>query len=40
MKAAGLDTGQIFKALGTEAAPALLPLLNNLEKTEQLLEKA
>ena len=38
MKAAGLDTGQIFKALGTEAAPALLPLLNNLEKLEQLLE--
>ena len=38
MKAAGLDTGQIFKALGTEAAPALLPLLNNLDKTEQLLE--
>ena len=37
MVAAGLDTGQIFKALGTEAGPALLPLLNNLEKTEQLL---
>ena len=37
LKDAGLDTGQIFKALGTEAAPALLPLLNNLEKTEQLL---
>lgn len=38
LKDAGLDTGQIFKALGTEAAPALLPLLNNLEKTEELLK--
>ena len=38
MKEAGLDTGQIFKALGTEAAPALLPLLNNLERTEELLQ--
>ena len=35
---AGLDTGEIFKALGTEAAPALLPVLNNLEKYEELLE--
>ena len=38
LKAAGLDTGQIFKALGTEAAPALLPVLNNLERYEELLE--
>ena len=38
LQAAGLDTGQIFKALGTEAAPALLPVLNNLEKYEELLE--
>ena len=37
LQAAGLDTGQIFKALGTEAAPALLPVLNNLEKYEELL---
>ena len=37
MKEAGLDTGQIFKALGTEAAPALLPLLNNLDRTDELL---
>ena len=35
---AGLDTGQIFKALGTEAAPALLPLINNLERTKELVE--
>ena len=28
-KLQGLDTGQIFKALGTEAGPALLPVLNN-----------
>ena len=32
IKASGADTGAIFKALGTEAAPALLPVLNNLEK--------
>jgi len=38
LEAAGLDTGQIFKALGTEAAPALLPVLNNLEKFEELLK--
>jgi len=38
LEAAGLDTGQIFKALGTEAGPALLPVLNNLEKFEELLE--
>ena len=37
LQAAGLDTGQIFKALGTEAGPALLPVLNNLEKFEELL---
>ena len=34
----GLDTGQIFKALGTEAGPALLPVIQNLEKYEQLIE--
>ena len=28
LEKAGLDTGQIFKALGTESAPALLPVLN------------
>ena len=38
LEGAGLDTGQIFKALGTEAAPALLPVLNNLERYEELLE--
>ena len=38
LKDAGLDTGQIFKALGTEAGPALLPVLNNLEKYQQLVE--
>jgi len=36
--AAGLDTGQLFKAFGTEAGPALLPVLQNLEKFEELLE--
>ena len=36
---AGLDTGQILKALGTEAGPALLPVLNNLDKFNELLEK-
>ena len=34
-----LDTGQIFKALGTEAGPALLPVINNLEKFEELIKK-
>ena len=34
IKASGADTGVIFKALGTEAAPALLPLLNNLDKAK------
>ena len=38
IKASGADTGVIFKALGTEAAPALLPLLNNLDKAKELLE--
>jgi len=38
LKAAGLDTGQIFQALGTEAAPALLPIINNLERYEELIE--
>ena len=28
----GLDVGKIFKALGAEAGPALLPVLNNLEE--------
>ena len=35
---AGLDTGQLFKAFGTEAGPALLPVLQNLEKFEELLK--
>ena len=38
IKATGADTGQIFKALGTEAAPALLPVLNNLDRANELLE--
>ena len=37
-KLEGLDTGQVFKALGSEAAPALLPVLQNLEKFEELLK--
>ena len=37
-KLEGLDTGQIFKALGTEAGPALLPVIQNLEKYEELLK--
>ena len=37
-KLKGLDTGTIFKALGTEAGPALLPILNNLERFEELIE--
>ena len=35
----GADVGVIFKALGTESAPALLPVLNNLTKAEELLQK-
>lgn len=38
IQASGADTGVIFKALGTEAAPALLPVLNNLAKANELLE--
>ena len=38
IQASGADTGVIFKALGTEAAPALLPVLNNLTKANELLE--
>ena len=37
-KLQGLDTGQILKALGTEAGPALLPVIQNLERFEELLE--
>ena len=33
-----LDTGTILKALGTEAGPALLPVVNNLKKAEELLK--
>ena len=36
IQAAG-DTGQLFKAFGNEAAPAILPVLGNLEKFEELL---
>jgi len=36
-KLEGLDTGTIFKALGTEAGPALLPVIQNLEKYEELV---
>ena len=36
-KLEGLDTGQILKALGTEAGPALLPVIQNLERFEELL---
>ena len=37
-KLEGLDTGTIFKALGTESAPALLPILNDLERYEELIK--
>ena len=37
-KLEGLDTGQIFKALGTEAGPALLPIIQNLERYEELIK--
>ena len=37
-KLENLDVGQVFKALGTEAAPALLPVLNNLEEYERLIK--
>ena len=37
-KLEGLDTGTLFKALGTESGPALLPVLQNLERFEELLE--
>ena len=33
-----LDVGQIFKALGAEAGPALLPVLNNLKEYERLIK--
>jgi TP901 family phage tail tape measure protein len=36
-KLEGLDTGKLFKALGTEAGPALIPVIENLEKYEQLI---
>ena len=36
-KLQGLDTGTLLKALGTEAGPALLPVIQNLEKYEQLI---
>ena len=38
-KLKNLDAGQVFKALGTEAGPALQPILNDLERTKELLEK-
>ena len=37
-KLQGLDTGQLFKALGTEAGPALIPVIENLEKYEELIK--
>ena len=37
-KLEGLDTGQLFKALGTEAGPALLPIIQNLERYEELIK--
>ena len=36
-KLEGLDTGTLFKALGTEAGPALLPVIQNLERYEELV---
>lgn len=38
IKNSGADTGKVFKLLGAEAGPALLPVLNNLEKFEELLK--
>jgi TP901 family phage tail tape measure protein len=37
IKDSGADVGQVLKLLGTEAGPALQPILNNLEKFEQLV---
>ena len=37
-KLEGLDTGKLFKALGTEAGPALIPVIESLEKYEQLIK--
>jgi TP901 family phage tail tape measure protein len=37
-KLQGLDTGTLFKVLGTEAAPALLPIIQNLERYEELVK--
>ena len=37
-KLEGLDTGTLFKALGTEAGPALLPVIQNLERYEELIK--
>jgi TP901 family phage tail tape measure protein len=34
-----LDTGTLFKVLGTEAGPALLPVIQNLERFEELIKK-
>jgi TP901 family phage tail tape measure protein len=38
-KLEGLDTGTLFKVLGTEAAPALLPVIQNLERFDELIKK-
>ena len=38
-KLEGLDTGTLFKVLGTEAAPAMLPVIQNLERYKELIEK-
>ena len=37
IKESGADMGQVLKLLGTEAGPALAPVLNNLERYEELL---
>ena len=37
IKDSGADVGQVLKLLGTEAGPALQPILNNLEKFERLV---
>jgi len=37
-KLEGLDVGALFKALGTEAGPALIPVIQNLERFEELIK--
>ena len=38
-KLEGLDVGTLFKVLGTEAGPALIPVIKNLERYSELIKK-